>query len=125
VDRRPGNHAGPLLIAVGASWFAGSYVNLGLPVLRSVLLVVNASQVPLLACLLVGYPGDRRLQPLERIVIVAITAVDVGAAVAFVLTVNSRAAGCTAWVWTPDPWPDRTLALRAAVARRRVGRSRA
>ena len=41
MDRRPGNRLGPLMVAIGVTWFCGNYVNLAIPGLISVLLVAN------------------------------------------------------------------------------------
>ena len=96
VNRRPGSRAGPLLLAIGATGFCGNYVNLGLPVVMSILILVNQMSVPLLVYLVLAYPGNRRLTPLDWLAVGAITAVDLAAGLTLALTLRPY----TLW---PDP----------------------
>jgi signal transduction histidine kinase len=66
--RTPSNRTGPLMIAVGFTWFIGNFANSGVPILFSLGSYDDVSQV-ILAHLLLAYPTGK-LDRWERAVIV-------------------------------------------------------
>jgi signal transduction histidine kinase len=67
--RRPGNRIGPLLLAIGATWFVGTYSRVNDETISHVARSLQGFYEPLLGALVLAYPSGRILGRLERLVV--------------------------------------------------------
>jgi signal transduction histidine kinase len=69
--RRPGNRIGPLLLAIGATWFVGTYGRVSEESLSHLARSLQGFYEPLLGALVLAYPSGRILGRLDRLVVTA------------------------------------------------------
>lgn len=82
-DRRPGSHVGPLLIVAGYLWYAGSiyqFVPVDSP-LQYVSTILRGYYEPILAFVILAFPGDRLERRTDRLAVTFVAAALVGRSV--------------------------------------------
>jgi signal transduction histidine kinase len=80
-SRAPHNRTGPLMMAIGFTWFIGNFRYSAAPVLPDLALVLRDVTNVLLIYLLVAYPSGRLATLLHRVAVAVVGAVLIGPAV--------------------------------------------
>jgi signal transduction histidine kinase len=80
-SRAPQNRTGPLMMAIGFTWFIGNFRYSSAPVIPDLALVLRDLTNVLLIYLLLAYPSGRLATPLHRVAVAVAGAVLIGPAV--------------------------------------------
>jgi signal transduction histidine kinase len=108
-SRAPGNRTGPLMVAIGFTWFIGNFRYAQVPVVPDVALVLRDVTNVLLIYLLLAYPSGRLTSWLHRIAVAVAAVVLVGPALLFAL------AGTPGFTFMAVPTLQDPASLSAAV----------